>query len=68
MKGDMDKVTTQKANVSKIKEGIGKGPAMGAGGEVDPTSRSAPSKEGVTGFMSDSELKPNRPGGNTRSF
>lgn len=68
MKGNMDKTATAEGNIRKIKEGVGKGPKMGAGGEVDPTTQSATRKEGVTGFMADDELKPNAPGGNTRSF
>ena len=68
MKGEMDKVGSAKSSIGKIKTGVGKGPAMGAGGEVDPTSKGAPVKEGNMGFMSDSELKPNAPGGNTKSF
>lgn len=68
MKGDMSKSGTAKSNIGKIKEGVGVGPKMGAGGEVDPTTQTATRKEGNMGFMSDSDLKPNSPGGNTKSF
>ncbi len=68
MKGNMTKSGTAKGHVNKIKEGVGMGPKMGAGGEVDPTTQSATRKEGNMGFMSDSDLTPNSPGGNTKSF
>jgi len=62
-----DKTGSAKQEVSKIKEGIGKG--SGYGGEVDPTKQ-APANTPPTpwDWNSDSELKPNRNLGGTKSF
>ena len=63
------KVGSAKGKVAQIKEGIGKGPGMGVGGEVDPTS-TPPSNTPATpwDWNSDGNLKPNRNLGGTRSF
>lgn len=64
-----DKTGSAKSKIGQIKEGVGKGPGMGVGGEVDPTSK-APANRPATpwDWNSDSNLRPNAPGGNTRSF
>jgi hypothetical protein len=64
-----DKTGSAKGKIGQIKEGIGKGPGMGVGGEVDPTSKSPANKPATPwDWNSDSNLRPNSPGGNTRSF
>jgi hypothetical protein len=64
-----DKTGGAKGKVRQIKEGTGKGPGMGSGGEVDPTS-TPPSNTPATpwDWNTDGQLKPNTPGPGTKSF
>ena len=65
----MDKTGAAKSDIGKIKEGIGKGPGMGSGGAVDPTSQNPANRPSAPwDWNSDANLKPNKPGGNTKSF
>ena len=63
-----DKTGGAKSKIGAIKEGLGKGPGMGVGGEVDPTSTPPKNKPSAPwDWNSDDQLKPNSVSG-SRSF
>lgn len=62
-----DKMAEGKSNVDDIMNGVGSGPAMPVS-ETDPTGQKPRMKGSMHDFMSDAELRPNTPGGNTHSF
>lgn len=64
----MDEMTEKgKGNISEIMDGTGEGPAMPVS-ETDPTGQKPDQANSIHDFMSNANLRPNKPGGNTRSF
>ena len=62
-----DKTATGEKNIAQIKDGTGEGPAAPVSA-TDPTGGKLKTAADMNTFMSNSELRPNKPASGTKSF